>query len=379
MTIGFHSPMPPARTGVADYSEALVRALRKHAEVRVNPGGGPVDAAIYQIGNNPLHREAYRRALAEPGAVVLHDAVLQHFHLGLDGEDAYVSEFVYNYGEWNRGLARDLWRGRARSGLDEIYFRYPMLRRIAERSRAVVVHNPAAARLVREHCESARVEEVPHLFEAPPPVDPVTVIERRARWGRFVFGLFGHLRESKRVMTVLAAFGDLRRIVPDASLLVAGDFVSEDLARAAAPLLDAPGVIRVPYVPEHDFWVYAHAADACVNLRYPSAGETSGIAIRLMGIGKPVLVTAGEETSRFPETACLRVDPGAAEREMLLATMLLLAEGGDVARRIGREAAAFVREKHDPDAVARRMIEVACRDHTPQIRHIASTPRSTPA
>ncbi len=372
MTIGFHSPMPPARTGVADYSEALVRALRKHAQIQVNPGSGPVDAEIYQIGNNPLHREAYRRALAEPGVVVLHDAVLQHFHLGLGGEEDYVSEFVYNYGEWNRGLAHDLWRGRARSGQDEIYFRYPMLRRIAERSRAIVVHNPAAARLVHEHCESARVEEIPHLFEPPAPVDPVTVIERRADWGRFVFGLFGHLRESKRVMTVLAAFGDLRRIVADASLLVAGDFVSEDLTRAAAPLLSAPGVIRVPYVPEQDFWVYAHAVDACVNLRYPSAGETSGIAIRLMGLGKPVIVTAGEETSRFPETACFRVDPGVAEREMLLATMLLLAEGGAVARRIGREAAAFVRERHDPDAVARRILAVASSDHTPRMRHLST-------
>lgn len=358
MTIGFHSPMPPARTGVADYSEALVRALRKHAEVRVNPPAGAVDVAIYQIGNNPLHRDAYARALAEPGVVVLHDAVLQHFHLGFGGEAHYVSEFVYNYGEWNRGLAQDLWRGRARSGQDEIYFRYPMLRRIAERSQVVVVHNPAAARLVREHCESARVEEIPHLFEPPAPVDPVTVIELRASWGRFVFGLFGHLRESKRVMAVLAAFGDLRRIVTDTSLLVAGDFVSEDLARAAAPLLAQPGVIRVPYLPERGFWTYAHAVDACVNPRHPSAAETSGIAIRLMGIGKPVIVTAGEETSRFPETACLRVDPGAGEREMLLASMLLLAEGGEVARRIGKEAASFIRPAHDPDVVARRMIEV---------------------
>lgn len=358
MTIGFHSPMPPARTGVADYSGALVRALRKHVEVRVNPGSEPGGAALYQIGNNPLHREAYRRAIAEPGTVVLHDAVLQHFHLGLGSEQDYVSEFVYNYGEWNRELASALWRGRARSGLDETYFRFPMLRRIAERSRTVVVHNPAAGRLVREHYEPVRVEEIPHLFETPPPVDPVTVIERRARWGRFVFGIFGHLRESKRMMTLLAAFGQLRRIVPDVSLLVAGDFVSADLARAATPLLDAPGVIRVPYVPEQDFWVLAHAVDACVNLRHPSAAETSGIAIRLMGIGKPVIVTAGEETSRFPETACLRVDPGPAEREMLMASMLLLAQGGEVPRRIGLESAAYIRQWHDPDRIARRLIEV---------------------
>lgn len=361
MILGFHSPMPPERTGVADYSEALVRALRQHAEVKVNPARGTrVDGALYQIGNNQLHRAVYERALAEPGVVVMHDAVLQHFHLGRGSEDDYVSEFVHDYGEWNRALAHDLWRGRARSGQDELYFRYPMIRRIASAATAVVVHNPAAARIVTQHARGVRVAEIPHLFEAPPAPDPVSVIDLRAQWGgRFVFGVFGHLRESKRLMAILSAFARLRTHVRDVTLLVAGDFVSDDLARAAGPMLDAPGVVRVPYVPEEDFWLHAHAVDACLSLRWPSAGETSGIAIRLMGIGKPVIVTAGDEVSRFPETACLRVNPGTSEAEMLLACMLLLATGGQTARRVGGSAAAHIRENHDPDLVARRMLELA--------------------
>ena len=32
-----------------------------------------------------------------------------------------------------------------------------------------------------------------------------------------------------------------------------------------------------------------------------------------MGIGKPVMVTDGAETSAFPEGACVRIDPGIAE------------------------------------------------------------------
>lgn len=360
MILGFHSPMPPERTGVADYSEALVRALRRHAGVKVNPAPGTrVDGSLYQIGNNQLHRAIYERALAEPGAVVLHDAVLQHFHLGRGSESDYVAEFVHDYGEWNRGLAHDLWRGRARSGQDELYFRFPMVRRIAAASKAIAVHNPAAARIVREHAPGAHVAEIPHLFEAPPPPDPVSVIDLRARWGgRFVFGVFGHLRESKRLVAILNAFSRLRTLVHDVTLLVAGDFVSDDLARAAGPLLAAPGVVRVPYVPENDFWLHAQAVDACLSLRWPSAGETSGIAIRLMGIGKAVIVTEGDEVSRFPETACLRVSPGTAEPEMLLAYMLLLATGGQAARRIGESAAAYIREKHDLDLIARRMLEL---------------------
>ena len=74
-------------------------------------------------------------------------------------------------------------------------------------------------------------------------------------------------------------------------LLVAGQFASTDLERAVEPLLRAPGIVRLPYLEEREFWLAASAVDACINLRDPAAGETSGIAIRLMGIGKPVLLT----------------------------------------------------------------------------------------
>src|ERR1035438_8542771 len=106
-----------ARTGVADYAAALLTELRRHGRVEVAPAHS--DAALYHLGNNGLHAEIYRRAMASPGVVVLHDAVLNHFFLGQLSETGYVDEFVYNYGEWNRDLGRELWRARAGSAADE--------------------------------------------------------------------------------------------------------------------------------------------------------------------------------------------------------------------------------------------------------------------
>src|SRR4029077_11842764 len=80
MTAGYFAPLPPARTGVADYSATLLGALRQRGTVNVN--ASRADVFLYHLGNNQLHREIYRRALARPGVVVLHDAVLQHFFLG---------------------------------------------------------------------------------------------------------------------------------------------------------------------------------------------------------------------------------------------------------------------------------------------------------
>jgi len=359
VTVGFYSPLPPARTGVADYSAALLAALQKIGRVEVCPER--CDVPLYHLGNNELHADIYRRALEHPGVVVLHDAVLHHFLLGQLDAHAYVEEFTYNYGEWNRGLAEELWRARAGAGADHRYFHFPMLKRVAERSRAVIVHNPAAARMVREHAAGARVVEVPHLFEPPELPDAVQVASYRQRLGlspeAFVFGVFGYLRESKRIESVLAAFEGLPK---HAALLIAGTFVSSDLERAMEPLLGRPGVVRLPFLAPGDFWLAASAIDACINLRYPSAGETSGIAIRMMGIGKPVLLTESEECSGFPEDGCMRVAPGIEEADSLRHHMGLLTSVPEVARAIGERGARHIREHHQIERIAQLYWDTLC-------------------
>jgi glycosyltransferase involved in cell wall biosynthesis len=172
--------------------------------------------------------------------------------------------------------------------------------------------------------------------------------------------VFGYLRESKRLITVLEALAAVRREFPRAALLVAGRFVSSDLERAAAPLLAAPGVFRLPYLSEREFWLAAGAVDACINLRHPAAGETSGIAIRFLGLGKPVLLTDGEETARLPEDACIRIPAGVAERQGLRQHMILLTSMSEVARAIGQRGARHIQAHHRVEDISRRYWELIC-------------------
>ena len=88
------------------------------------------------------------------------------------------------------------------------------------------------------------------------------------------------------------------------------------------------------------------------------AGETSMIAIRLMGLGKPVMMSAGQETSRFPESACVRVDTGQAEEEMLASTIVWLDADRGAARDIGKRAAQHIAEEHALDRIAGRYREI---------------------
>jgi glycosyltransferase involved in cell wall biosynthesis len=339
--------MPPAPSGVADYSAALLAELRKHCEVVLEADGA--DVHLYHLGNNQLHAAIYRRATTHPGVIVLHDAVLHHFALGYFSREQYIEEFVYNYGEWGRDLAAELWSARARSAADRRYFEYPMLRRVVENSKAIIVHNPAAARMVKQHAPAAVVHEIPHLAFAPYTPAAADVLAIRQRFGvaphELLCGVFGHLRESKRISTVARACEQA-----GLALLLAGD-CGPDLEKALAPYLAR--VHRIGPTPEPEFWTLAHAVDICINLRYPAAGETSGIAIRMMSIGKPVVLTDSLEVSRFPADACIRIPSGLHEQPALEETLLWLKQAPFDAREIGARACRHVQAEHSVDRVAR--------------------------
>lgn len=345
MTANYFAPAPGLKSGVADYAETLRVALERF---------GPLPVPLYHVGNNQLHAEIYARALARPGVVAMHDAVLHHFLLGRLGRAEYVAEFVYNYGEWRRELAEELWEERGSSGTDPRYFRYPMIRRIVERARAVIVHNPGAAATVREH-GAARVVTIPHFCE-PVVVDGAETAYFRERigvaQGAFLFGIFGYLRETKRVLPALRGFRRLNAANPNVALLIAGEAVSPDLERLLRFEANGPGMRRVGHLEEAEFRAAAAAVDCCINLRYPAAGETSGIAIRLMGAGKPVILTDDAATSDLPAAVCLRVRPGVAEASELFEHMVMAASFPSMAKEIGAAAGRHIAEHHSPDRVA---------------------------
>ena len=166
-----YSPLPPARTGVAHYASMLLPALRKHVEVvrsrRLRPPD--LDPVLYQLGNNPHHAWIYAEAMRVPGVVVLHDLVLHHLivemTLARGDADGYVAALEANHGEAGAAWAR----GRAAGLHSEMgNFLLPASVEVANRSRAVIVHNHYAADRLRSFGVTTPIHVVPHPFEPQP-------------------------------------------------------------------------------------------------------------------------------------------------------------------------------------------------------------------
>src|ERR1019366_8247332 len=168
MRVAFFSPLPPCRSGIADYSETLVEHLKLLVDPEVFADGDrPFDAsrfdvALYHLGNNPHHGFVYEAALRHPGVVVMHESNLHHLITDLtirrDDWDAYVRECECDGGPAARAFAERV--RKLEVGPD--YEGVRMTRRILEAARGVIVHSRFMRDEVRAAGYQGPVAVIPH-------------------------------------------------------------------------------------------------------------------------------------------------------------------------------------------------------------------------
>ncbi len=407
MRIAWFSPLPPMPSGISDYSFELLPLVARAADVDVVcPKVGPrwrrrapavpaglhvvdprdfparaasYDAVIYHLGNNPAHRFAYDEARRMPGIAVFHDFTMHHLiewmHWGPPRRDlrGYRDVLVREVGtELGERLA-------TLHGVDVASefekFLWPLNGELARGSRAIVVHNHAAADQMREIAPAVPVTVIPHhAGNAPPEVAGVTREEARARLDlpgdAFLVGHFGYVTRPKQPGAVVGGFARLARRRDDALLLMVGaDTSGGGLDR----LIDRGGVrsrVRpIGYVGLTRFYLFLRAVDAVVNLRYPSAGESSGTVSRALAEGRATIVNDLGSFSEIPEGAALKVEIDGDQPEEVGAHLIRLAEDTAFRRSIELAARQYAASELDP---------IRCRDLYMDVARTVSVVEGSP-
>jgi glycosyltransferase involved in cell wall biosynthesis/SAM-dependent methyltransferase len=361
MRAAFFSPLPPARSGIADYSEALIESLGPLVDLEVFARAEDAfdpsrfDIALYQVGNNQYHDFVYETALRHPGVVVMHESNLHHLISDItirrDDWDGYVREC-----EYNGGAAAGAYAERVRKlevGPD--YEGLPMTRRLLERARGVVVHSRHMEREVLAAGFTGPVAVIPHGAWIPDAdrnawrqklgIDEITPL----------IGIFGYLKPYKRIAESLRAFQRLVRLVPQARMILVGEPHPEFPLAAMIRTMGLSANVRVlGFAPIEEFVGYLGACDIVLNLRYPTVGESSGTLLRSLGLGKAVMVSEVGSFQEFPEDVCLKVPVGAGEEDIIFEYMNLLVSRPEVAQALGANARDYVARECNWGAVARQ-------------------------
>jgi glycosyltransferase involved in cell wall biosynthesis len=355
LKVAYFSPLPPERSGVADYSALLLPALQKRLDVSVVRRGAKkppreTDIALYHVGNNPEAHgwivDALRR---RSGLVVLHDFVLHHLVAGLTlgrgDPDGYLDAMQRDAGVVGRLLAHGvvdhllppIWEQRPED--------FPLASVVLDRAEGVICHSEYVEGRAREYGYTG-----PTWVISMPAWPSIQLGRRLAPEGRSpIIACFGYLNAAKRVPQLLEAFGRLHRRFPNSLLVLAGS-VAPDLELDAEGLGD--GVLLLDHQDEDSLWQLLADCDVSVSLRWPTMGETSGMAIRALSLGKPLVVSDVGWFSELPDSVAAKVPVDEFEVETLTAVLELLADDEGLRKRMSAAASEYVRREHDLERVA---------------------------
>lgn len=193
----------------------------------------------------------------------------------------------------------------------------------------------------------------------------------RARYGvpddAIVFGVFGGLTPEKRIPQVLRAFRALLPYAPEARLLFTGAPAAHyDIAADVAALGLEDRVTLAGYLEsDAELTRYIAACDVSLNLRWPTARETSGPWLRALAAGIATVITdlvhLGGVPSLDPRTwtanegvgapVCVAVDILDEDHSLRLA-MRRLAADEDLRAQLGREGQAWWAREHSVEVMA---------------------------
>lgn len=375
LSVGFIGPLPPTRSGIADYDAEIFSSLSSLSSLSKQSSlsfssyepfaaseslNAAHDVLLFQIGNDPLHAPSVEALFDSrrrtPAVVVLHDFVLHHLfaaaYLDRGRENDYAFELERAHGGRGRALAERGRRGALAPVWDLDPWAFPMSAGVIRAANVVVTHSAFVRDAVLGESPDASIVVLPHHVAPAPRTDRA---EARRALGlpadRPVAVTLGVVTPAKRVGRILEALATLpseRRPF----LFVGGAVADDDPLHR---LVEANGleadVAFGGYLSEADFWRAASAADFAVNLRHPTMGETSGAVCRLAGTGLPLIVSDAGWFRELPDAFATKVPVGEDEVARLGEEMSRLAFEPDLARRRGRAASEWGKERR-PDRVA---------------------------
>lgn len=385
--LAFVSPLPPERSGVADYSAQILPELHRYYDIDVvvaqdrveddwivaNCGVRSVayfeshahsyDRILYHFGNSEFHIHMFSLLRRIPGVVVLHDFYLGDIILHIEH-----TKRIIHY--WTRALLRSHGYRAVderfnHNMLADLLPRYPANIDILTQSQGVILHSQYAVKLTEKFYPAYDRQSLKVI----PLVRRLATLRTKEE-ARRILGFspddiivcsFGFIQPAKLSVRIADAWLESplcrdRRC----HLIFVGEMSSGPYAddmRARMKRTDGGEHIRTTgFVSAEVYSLYLQAADIGVQLRAHSRGETSAAALDCLAYGLATVVNANGSMAELPADCVRRLDDMFETSELARALTELRADGAE-RERLGASATAYVATNHTPSIVAARYHE----------------------
>jgi glycosyltransferase involved in cell wall biosynthesis len=377
--LAFVSPLPPEKTGIADYSAELLPELARHYDITVivqqeavsdawAQANAPIqdaawlrqhahefDRVLYQMGNSDKH--IYMFALMEdiPGVLVLHDFFLSGLLAWcMEEQPAYKNA-------WTKALYQShgwcaLQERFKPDNAAQVVTKWPCNLAVLQQALGVIVHSDFSRQLAKRYYGDHAADGwsvIPLLHQIAEQSDRSHARESlNLLTNDFVICSFGALGESKLNHRLLDAWlaSPLSKAANCRLVFVGesqGDDYGHNLTHKIAQSTAKDRIVITGWASDETYRTWLAAADMGVQLRSLSLGETSGTVLDCMNYGLSTIVNAHGSMAELPTDAVWLLPDTFSDAQLIEAITTLWQ---DATRRaeLGAHAKAHILSHHSP-------------------------------
>jgi glycosyltransferase involved in cell wall biosynthesis len=375
--LAYVSPLPPERSGIADYSVDLLPALAQYYEIEVVVAQNSItdpwitahcpirtvqwfvenrdlyDRVLYHFGNSAFHQHMFGLLETIPGVVVLHDFYLAHVLHNME-ISGYAPGCFTKHLHYSHGYVGLLDRAQA-NDIEDVIWKYPCSRSVIENSMGTIVHSEHSIRLAqRWYGDDVQACSVIPLLRVPAKTNEALAARKALGFSDndFLVCSFGMLGPNKLNHRLLKAWFDSTLAIPDSCHLVfVGENHGGDYGNELISLIKRhPNGISVHitgWVDQEIYRKYLAAANLGVQLRTLSRGETSAAVLDCMNYGMATIVNANGSMADLGDDVVWKL-PDEFEDQALIDALETLRRDHDRRNQIGNQARSVILENHDP-------------------------------
>ena len=382
------TPLPPAASGVADFSYRMLTELRDYCDVHAFADGrrhvssdlgpprapegvevlpvqflveqerarGGYDCVVYCIGNSEFHAGALAQLRRRSGVVLAHEVRLTDLYaLSADEPGAVPGGFAACLHAMYEGLPPDTGKSGRLAPDESERFGVLMAEEVVALADRFLVMSRFAADRVALDIDAEYAERVVVLpFGGRDVVEHATPAAERGP----IIASFGIVNDIKQNSLPIAALPAVLARWPDASLVFVGPCAASDRAQLtdlAAALGVSAHLVVTGGVTDAEYASWLDRAAVAVQLRRSANGESSGTVADCLASG-PVPIVSGIGAGRdLPADGVVSVGPSVSAGALATVVSDLLAdpERRNALAAAGRAYAAA----HSHAVVARRLFE----------------------
>jgi glycosyltransferase involved in cell wall biosynthesis len=383
--LAYISPLPPEKSGIADYSAELAPELARFYEVELIVAQARVadarldglpqrsvdwfrshahqfDRLLYHFGNSHPHQHMFALLREHPGIVVLHDFYFSGVLDNLEREGYLAQCFLHALYESHgySGLFDHRKQGRNPS-----IWKYPLNKGVLDNAAGVIVHSDFSRQLAERWYgpgAAAGWRTVPLLRGKPQgSAAPAARAAARARLqlapGDYLVCSFGMLGRTKLNEELLDAWlASPLAADPRCKLLFVGEnepgAYGAALRRTIAAASRNGSIATTGFVDAATYADYLAACDCAVQLRSSTRGETSAAVLDCLLYGVPTIVNAHGATAAIDERLLVKLADQFSGDE-LAAALARVRDDAALREQLSQHALAHMEAEHAPPRVGR--------------------------